>query len=98
MIESEVTGQRSSNLVLSLKLPSSTWVGALAPTEELSDTVMCVCVCVCVCVFLEEEPGPRTIAALLFLHWSFVSAFPPFPDKQLFDSALWNSGKVKEAE
>ena len=33
----EVTGQCSRTLVLSLKLPSSTWVGALVPVEELKD-------------------------------------------------------------
>ena len=44
-------------------------------------------------------PGPCPEAALLFLDCSsFVSAFPPFPDKQLFDFALWNSRKVKGAE
>ena len=51
---------------------------------------------VLLCVFLEEEPGLYFIAALLFLDCSsFVSAFPLFPDKQLFESALWNLGKVK---
>ena len=37
-------------LVLSLKLPSSTWVGALVPAEELRDILLCIS--------LEEEPGP----------------------------------------
>ena len=27
-----------------------------------------------------------------------VSVSPPFPDLQLFESTLWSSGKVKEAE
>ena len=27
-----------------------------------------------------------------------ASVSPPFPDYQLFESTLWNSGKVKEAE
>ena len=36
----EVTGRCSRNLVLSLKLPSSTWVGALVPVEELKDIYM----------------------------------------------------------
>ena len=63
----------------------------LVPTEELRGILLCI--------FLEEEPGPCPMAALLFLDCSsFVSAFPPFPDKQLFEFALWNSGKVKEAE
>ena len=35
LVGGEVTGQCSRNLVLSLKLPSSTWVEALVPTEEL---------------------------------------------------------------
>ena len=51
------------------------------------------------CVSLEEEPGLCPKAALLFLDFSsLVSASPPFPDEQLFELALWNSGKVKEAE
>ena len=51
------------------------------------------------CLFLKEEPRLRPKAALLFLDCSsFVSAFPPFLDEQLIESALWNSGKVKEAE
>ena len=29
---------------------------------------------------------------------TFASAFLSFPDKQLFESALWDLGKVKEAE
>ena len=50
------------------------------------------------CVSLEAEPGPCPKAALLFLGFSsFVSASPPFPDQQLLESALWNSGKVMEA-
>ena len=36
---------------------------------------------VLLCMFLEEEPGPCFISALLFLDcFSFVSTFPPFPD------------------
>lgn len=38
-------------LVHGLKLPSSARVGALAPAEELRDTVLCA---------PEEEPGPCT--------------------------------------
>ena len=38
-------------------------------------------------------------AALLFLDSSsLVSASPPFPDQQLSEPALWNSGKAMEAE
>ena len=50
-------------------------------------------------VSLEGEPGPCPKAALLFLDCSsLVSASPPFPDQQLFEPALWNSGEVMEAE
>ena len=46
-----------------------------------------------------EKPGPCFITALLFLDCSsFVSAFPYFPDEQLFKPALWYSGKVEEFE
>ena len=40
LVSGEVTGQCSRNLVLSLKLPPSTWVGTLVPTEELEGFVM----------------------------------------------------------
>ena len=65
--------------------------GVLVPAEELRDVLLCIS--------LEGEPGPCPKAALLFLEYSsLICAFPPFPDEQLFESALWNSGKVKEAE
>lgn len=71
-------------LVLSLKLISSTWVGALIPIEVVT----------LLCVFLKEEPGPCPKSTLLFLEGSsFVSAFHPFSNLWLFESALWN-GKV----
>ena len=61
------------NLVLSLKVPFSSCVGALVPTEELKGIAM-------------------YIPSLLFLDCSsIVSVFPLFPDKQLFESSLWNS-------
>ena len=70
LIDGEVTGNYSRNLVLSLKLPSSTWVKALTSAEELRDIVM---------HFPKEEPRPSFTSALLFLTcFSFVSAFPPF--------------------
>lgn len=51
------------------------------------------------CIFLEEEPGPCPMATLWFLDcFFFVSASPPFPDKQLIEFALWNSEKVYVAE
>lgn len=37
---SEVTGQCSRNLLLSLKLPTSPWMGALSSVEKLKDMVM----------------------------------------------------------
>ena len=86
LVGGEVTGRCSRDLVISLKLPSSTCLGALVPAEELKDIFMYV-----------PWGGTRTMpyAALLFLDCSsFVFAFPPFPDEQLFESALWNSGKV----
>ena len=36
----EVPGRGSRNLVLSWKLPSSAWLGALVPAEELKGIVM----------------------------------------------------------
>ena len=47
----------------------------------------------CYAYFFEQEPGLRLEALIIFV---FVSA--PFPDQQLFESMLWNSGKAKEAE
>ena len=55
-------------LALSLKLPSSTWLGALVPVEELRD--------ICIrssCLSLEEEPGPCPK-----LHDCFLTTFPLF--------------------
>ena len=50
-------------------------------------------------ICLKGEPGPCLKAALLFLDCSsLVSSSPRFPDYQLFEPALWNSGKVIEAE
>lgn len=65
-------------------------VETFVSAEELKDSVMCI---------LQEESGPCPEAVLLFIDCSsFVSVFLLFPDWQLFESALWNSGKVKEAE
>ena len=50
------------------------------------------------CVFLEAEPGSRTKTVLSLIGSpSLISAFPTLPDKQLFEPALWNSGKLLEA-
>ena len=58
-------------LVLSLKLPSSTWIGALAPIEELSNMFQTLC------SSPQEEHGLYFMAALLFLDcFFFVSGFP----------------------
>ena len=84
----EVTEWCSRNPVLSSKWPSSTLVRTSVSTRELKD----------VCIFLEEELGSCPKATLLFLKCFSFEAFPPFPDKQLFEYALWRSGKVKEAE
>ena len=83
----EVAEQCSMTLVLSLKPPSSTWIGSLVPIEELKGILLCV--------FLRGNRDP----ALLFLNCSSsVSAFAHFSDKQLFESALQNRGKLKETE
>ena len=51
------------------------------------------------CASLAGEPGPCPEAALMFLGCSsLVSASPLFPDQQLFELALWHSGKVLEAK
>ena len=46
--------------------------------------------------------GNQDPASSLYYHFLWlvlpVCAFPPFPDKQLFEPALWNSGKIMEAE
>ena len=64
LVGGEVTGQCSRNLVLSLKLPSSTWAAAFAPAEEIKGIVK---------YFPDEEPGP------LFYHCtSFLTALPLF--------------------
>ena len=57
----EVTGLCSRNLVLSLKLPSSTWVGTLVLQNSK----------IVLCVSLEEEPGPGPV-----LHYCFLAAPP----------------------
>ena len=65
-------------------------------------------VVILLCIFLEEEPGLCLNAALFCLVFpSIISASPSFPGYQFesvwinlnqFESALWNSGKVKEAK
>ena len=83
-------GMVLGNLTLSLKLPSSSWVGALVPAELKR---------YCYAYFLRRnrDPTPR-------LHYPFLTTPPfvfassPFPDYPQFEPALWNSRRVKEAE
>ena len=49
----------------------------------------------CYAYFFEQEPGLCLEAVQTFVS---VFASPPFPDQRLFETKLWNSGKVKEAE
>ena len=66
------------------------FVGGFNSAEELKDVVMYI---------PGEETRTLSKAALWFLDCSsLVSAAPPFPDQQLLEPALWNSGKVMEAE
>ena len=77
LVGGEVTGWHSRNLVLSLQLPSSTWVGALVPHKNSK---------VLLCIFLEEEPGPRPITALLLLDCAsffFLHSLPSLISKYL---------------
>ena len=56
-------------------------------------------VVILLCIFLEEEPGLCLNTALFFLVFpSLISASPSFPGYRLFEYALWNSEKVKEAK
>ena len=82
----EATEWCSGIPVLSSKWLSPTLVRTSVPTEKLKG----------ICVFLEEELGSCPKATLLFLECASFEAFPPFPDKQLFEYALWSSGKVRK--
>ena len=117
----EARGRCSRNLVLSLKLPSSTWVGlqfcqrtqrycyayslsrkrdpALRLYYHL--TVQFIQSCRPRGLQHARPPCPSPTARVYSnsLDCSspvFVSR--PFPGQQLFESALWNSGNIKEAE
>ena len=61
LVAGEVTGQCSSNLVLSLKLSTSIWMGTLVPAEELKGIIIMYISC--------GETRTRSCpkAALLFL-------------------------------
>ena len=72
LVGGKVTGWCSRKLALSLKLPSSSWVGALIPAEELRGTFMCI---------LWGRTWTLLYGALLFLDcFPFVFVIPPFPD------------------
>ena len=50
------------------------------------------------CLFLEVEPRPCPQGCIVLPQGSsLVSVSSPFSDGQLFESALWNSGKIREA-
>ena len=90
-VSDEVAWQCFCSLILSLKSPSSTCMGALVPIAVKGNLL---------CIFLGEEPEPCLPAALLLLDCScFVSGFllPAFL-KSNSESVFWNSGKVREAE
>ena len=65
LVGGEITGWYSRNLVLSLKLPSSTWVGALVPTEELKGIGYVYS------LWWNQDPA-------LLLHYYFLTASPLF--------------------
>ena len=66
----------------------SVWSYHLPPGWGLKDIVMHI--------FLSRNQDSVWRLYQPLIVSGFVS--PPFPDYQLFDSKLWNSGKVKEAE
>ena len=51
------------------------------------------------CIFWGSTGPCQSLRYHLFVDGcSFVSVFFPFPDKQLLESTIWNSGKFKEGE
>ena len=73
LVDDEVTGWCSRNLVLGLRLTTFSWVEALV-LKELKDSLLCI--------FLEEELAFTFIAALVFLDcFSFVSVFSHLPNE-----------------
>lgn len=58
-------------LVLSLQLPSSTWVGTLVPVEELRNIQLCPP--------LKRSQDAAFTGALLVLNWSSCFWIPSFP-------------------
>ena len=61
LVGGEVTEWSSRSIVLSLKLPSSPWVGALVPAEELKDVVIYI-------------PWRRSQDPAPLLHYCFLTA------------------------
>ena len=52
-----------------------------------------------ICIFWGSTRPCQSLHYRLFVDGcSFVSVFFPFPDKQLLESTIWNSGKFKEGE
>ena len=90
----EVTGHYSRNLILSWKLPSSTWVGALVPgslpaappgrplvlAEELKD-ILYMCVCACVYPLMRNQDPDHPVFFLVVDCFFFASVFPHFSDQ-----------------
>ena len=88
LVGGEVTGRCSKNLVLSLKLPSSTWVGLYF---LLKNSKM-----YCYYISLDEKLGLCFIRALLFLDCSsFVSAFPHFPISNCLNWPFGTQGRSR---
>ena len=93
LVGGKVTGRCSRTLVLTLKLPSSTLMGAFIPGEELKDILPHTS--------LEEEPGPFFISACYFLTvppWSLhLLPFLISNCLHLPFGTQGRSGKLKEA-
>ena len=83
LVGGKETGKCSRSLVLSLKLPSFTCVRALVLKNNSK---------LLSCIFPEKEPGPCPRAVLYYCFQTVpllcFSTSPPFPDKQLCESAL----------
>ena len=87
LIGGTVVGCCSRNLVLSLKLPSSKWMRAQLCRR--AQRYHCA-------YSLSKNEGLASVLYHLLI--APISASPPFPDQELFESTLWNSGKFKQAQ
>ena len=86
LVSGELACWCSRNLGLNMKLPSSYWVGALVPAEELKG----------IYILLEEDPGPCPMTALLFLDCSsFVFASPPMPINTCWNLTFGAQGRSR---